>query len=134
MKQVSIIKNSVVTNSAQFDSQESAEQWVSNHEAQENFGVTELWEDQSVLVSEAILGEEGDIVTPAVYETQSIRIREAEYTVEITDAMPSQDQINAEARAYLASTDWYVTRFVELGTVIPSDVTSARATARASIV
>lgn len=45
-----------------------------------------------------------------------------------------QDKVNAEARAYLASTDWYVTRKLETGVEIPADITTAREEARASIV
>lgn len=45
-----------------------------------------------------------------------------------------QMETNAEARAYLASTDWYVTRFQEIGTPIPSDVLQKRQEARDSVV
>lgn len=45
-----------------------------------------------------------------------------------------QDKINAEARAYLASTDWYVTRKIETGVEIPQDILDARTAARISIV
>lgn len=41
---------------------------------------------------------------------------------------------NAEARAYLAKTDWYVVRFAETGQAIPDDIRAARETARASVV
>ena len=45
-----------------------------------------------------------------------------------------QIQINADALAYLASTDWYVVRFSETGVAIPQDVLDARQAARDSIV
>lgn len=45
-----------------------------------------------------------------------------------------QAQANAEARAYLASTDWYVVRKTETGTEIPADVIAARQAARDSVV
>ena len=45
-----------------------------------------------------------------------------------------QAQKNAEARAYLASTDWYVVRKAETGTEIPADVIAARQAARDSVV
>lgn len=45
-----------------------------------------------------------------------------------------QAQANAEARAYLASTDWYVVRFAETGVAIPDDILTARKLARESIV
>jgi hypothetical protein len=55
------------------------------------------------------------------------------YEVLIEDAVPSQAQINAEARAYLASTDWYYIRFGETGVPVPQEILDARAAARASI-
>lgn len=45
-----------------------------------------------------------------------------------------QAQTNAEARAYLAGTDWYVVRFAETGVAIPADILAARQAARDSIV
>lgn len=45
-----------------------------------------------------------------------------------------QMETNAEARAYLASTDWYVTRLQEIGTPIPADVLQKRQEARDSVV
>jgi hypothetical protein len=51
---------------------------------------------------------------------------------------PTQEQlqakINADARAYLASTDWYVVRFAETGVAIPVDIAAARQEARNAIV
>ena len=45
-----------------------------------------------------------------------------------------QQQTNAQARTYLASTDWYVIRMQENGTPIPQDILDAREAARASVV
>ena len=45
-----------------------------------------------------------------------------------------QQVINDNARAYLASTDWYVVRFAETGVAIPQDILVARQAARDSIV
>ena len=45
-----------------------------------------------------------------------------------------QVQTNAEARAYLLSTDWYVIRLQETGKPIPEDILSERAAARSRIV
>jgi len=50
---------------------------------------------------------------------------------------PTLDELkaakNAEARAYLASTDWYVIRKTETGVEIPADVLAARQAARESV-
>lgn len=40
------------------------------------------------------------------------------------------DRVNAEARKYLADTDWYVTRLYETGVAVPENVLSARQAAR----
>ena len=45
----------------------------------------------------------------------------------------TQAQKQAEARAYLNSTDWYVTRKLETGAEIPADVAKARQQARATL-
>ena len=45
-----------------------------------------------------------------------------------------QAQANAEARAYLASTDWYIVRKAETGTEIPADILEKRQTARDAVV
>ena len=45
-----------------------------------------------------------------------------------------QAEVNAEAKAYLASTDWYVVRQSETGVVIPADILQARAEARLRVV
>ena len=54
---------------------------------------------------------------------------------EFTDAeiaANAQAVINSDSLAYLASTDWYVTRFTEASVAVPADVTTARAEARAA--
>lgn len=45
-----------------------------------------------------------------------------------------QADINAEARAYLAKTDWYVTRMHETGQPVPDDIVAARQAARDRVV
>lgn len=45
-----------------------------------------------------------------------------------------QEAINAEALAYLASTDWYVVRFSETGVAIPDDIKNLRESSRNAII
>ena len=54
---------------------------------------------------------------------------EPEYT-DAEIAANAQAEINSENRAYLASTDWYVTRKADSGEAVPSDIAEARAAAR----
>jgi hypothetical protein len=49
-------------------------------------------------------------------------------------AFNTQAETNYASRAYLASTDWYITRKAETAEAVPSDVTTARASARTAIV
>ena len=56
-----------------------------------------------------------------------------EYT-EAEIAANTRAELNATSRAYLASTDWYVTRRSDTGEAIPTDIDTARAEARAAIV
>lgn len=44
-----------------------------------------------------------------------------------------QAKVNAEARVYLASTDWYVIRMIETGEDIPAEILTERAAARARV-
>lgn len=46
----------------------------------------------------------------------------------------SPEVVNETSLNYLESTDWYVTRFIETGVAIPSDIVKLRAQARKSIV
>jgi hypothetical protein len=46
---------------------------------------------------------------------------------------PTQAELNAPHLAYLASTDWYVLRFVDTGIAVPDAITAARQAARASV-
>ena len=59
-----------------------------------------------------------------------------EITAEITrlESLEPQRLLNIDSLAYLASTDWYVTRFTESGVAVPADVTQARTDARLAIV
>jgi hypothetical protein len=46
---------------------------------------------------------------------------------------PTQKQLNAEARTYLLSTDWYITRKGETGVAVPTEVLLDRQAARDSV-
>ena len=57
-------------------------------------------------------------------------------TIKTTDDLQEEAQAQAaerarsEALAYLASTDWFVTRLAETGKPVPDDVATKRAAAR----
>ena len=68
------------------------------------------------------------------YEEKPIEVKEAdkEFTAEELAAQ-LQEQANAEAKEYLQSTDWYVSRFTETGKEIPEEVKTKRGEARLQI-
>jgi len=49
-------------------------------------------------------------------------------------AANTQIELNETSRAYLDSTDWYITRHAETAVAVPEEITTARASARAAIV
>ena len=49
-------------------------------------------------------------------------------------AANTQAELNATSQAYLASTDWYITRHAETGVAVPDEITTARAAAREAVV
>ena len=108
--------------------------------------MAEAYDDADVLEEEmreispavdAVLDEQGVEVSPAVPAVMQKWVKlKAQYTVEVTDisAQVAQEAINAEALAYLASTDWLVIREVDAGTECPADIKAERAAARARII
>jgi len=86
---------------------------------------------------EAVMDDTGAIVQEEIPARthKEVKLR-AEYTVEILDitAQVEQERINAEALAYLASTDWLVIREIDAGVPCPAEVKAERAAARARIV
>jgi hypothetical protein len=96
----------------------------------------EIIEEVSPAV-EAVLDDQGVEVSPAIPAVTQKKVKlKAEYTVEIEDitTQVAQYAINADALAYLASTDWLVIREVDAGTPCPADIKAERAAARARIV
>lgn len=145
-----------------FASQEAALAWFQPLMDKGIYGPPAIYRTEEVLVAAEVRGpvqvlttpaeynEFGEEITPplysidpdgviseAVYETQSFLESPAQFTIEFIDVsqiQKSQDEINAEAIAYLLSTDWYATREFETGVAIPTDIRQARAAARAAIV
>ncbi|HUM41560.1 MAG TPA: hypothetical protein PKI14_01265 [Fervidobacterium sp.] len=126
MKKVEI-KNklsNLITNIAQLEDS-LVEAWIADNK-------TAFGKDQhEVEITPAVLDENMQVITPAVTETIP-----AEYEIIITDitAQVAQEVINAEALAYLASTDWMIIRESEGGTPCPPEIKALRQAARLRIV
>jgi hypothetical protein len=159
MKQFNIVKNGQVTHSAKFASLEAGNAWVSEHETMQSFGkpacvrihrvvIQEaVFEDRQKMIQAAIFDENDQEIEPAVYETVSecvmpevVDIQEvqvpAEYSIVVEDisAQLEQEAINAESKAFLASTDWLVVRMIETGVPMPEEIRVARQAAREAVV
>jgi hypothetical protein len=114
MKKISI-SNSITGRSwgAQFEQQADLDAWLASHVAKNTFGLPER--------PELVLNEQGE-------EVPSGATLPAEYAIVVEDitAQVEQAVINAEAQAYLESTDWMVLRNVrELALGIPTSLNSS---------
>lgn len=87
MKRVLITKSGVVTNRAEFTTQELAETWLAQEEANKSFGKPERWvsEDRIQLEGEDIALSDQMIIEPIMGEDVKLYHFPAEYTVEIVD-------------------------------------------------
>ena len=72
-----------------------------------------------------------DYTDPFTGETLTIEQQQQRHDEQL--AADAQYKTNVEARAYLASTDWYVIRKAETGIDIPEDILELRSAARASV-
>lgn len=119
MLKVSIIQKADqrVSNQATFATQAEVDAWIVECESVSAFGY---------LGNEEYTNEMDEVV-PA---------REKEYDIQIEDisAQVSQEQVNADALAYLASTDWMAIREAEGGTAMPEEVKLERQAARSRVV
>jgi hypothetical protein len=160
MFKISIIKNSQVTNSCTAPEAE-AMAWLARHEGMGTFGHKDIFSSQEVLISEEVRGpvnvlvseaeydSYGDevtpaiysvdpdgVVSPAVYETQTVLVSPAEYTVEIVDITTqlAQEAESDAALAYLAATDYIVTRAAERGESVSVEFRAERDAARLKVI
>lgn len=81
-----------------------------------------------------------EIGVPSLKENEYAVFTGVEWEVKVVPPAPEptpediQRKKNAEARAYLFQTDWYIIRFQETGELVPVEVLEKRKDARASIV
>lgn len=135
MIQVSVKRSGQLTNQASFPTMEEAQAWLSHHEGMKSFGEPAQTIQQQVEISPAVIAEDGSVLQEAVTEMQEVHIP-GSYEVEVIDisAELAQQAINAEALAFLASTDWLITKQVETGIACPEEIKAERQAARDRIV
>lgn len=78
---VSIKKDGIETNFAQFNSMEEAQAWIARHEQMGSFGRKAIFEEQDVLISEEVRGPVQELATPAVYDNMGNELEPATYTL-----------------------------------------------------
>ncbi len=135
MIKISIKKQEQITNEGLFPSLEEAQAWLAHHESMKSFGQPKQIVQQQVELSPAVLDEEGNELSPAVTEMQEVELA-GDYEVEILDVTSQleQEQINAEAQAFLDSTDYIVIRAAERGEELSPEFKAERQAARQRIV
>ena len=113
MIQISIKKQNQITNQASFPTMEEAQAWLASHESMGTFGQKAQTIQQEIELSPAVIAEDGSVLQEAVTEMQEVYIP-GSYEVEILDitSQLEQERINAEAQAFLSSTDFKVMRHI----------------------
>lgn len=134
MIKISILRDSQVTNQGTFPTMEEAQAWLDKHDAMGTFGQKAQVIEQQVEIAPAVIDAEGNEIVAAQFEMQQISIPGYEVVMEDLSAQMLQEKINAEALAYLASTDWLIIRELDSGEVCPAEVKAERAACRARIV
>lgn len=112
------------------------ERWVLHKDelGAEAYDDADVLEEKTEEVTHSVVAGEGES-SELITSQKWVKLK-AEYTVEIEDitAQVAQEVINAEALAYLASTDWMIIREVDSGLACPAEVKAERAAARTRIV
>lgn len=117
MIKVTILKNNIITNQAQFATQELAETWYATETANKSFGSKEVVSIDSISGQEVISIEPADV--DVVFENISAQLL--------------AEQEAKEALQYLKDTDFYIIREMDAGTPCPPEIKAARAAARLKI-
>ena len=128
MIKVEIKTNGVLTNiNTQCADQSAAEAWVNSVAPTGAFGQLDRW----------LEGTDGshtdtrvnDLGVTEYFFLQTFTVTYTDNTAELLAISESN-----KALAYLASTDWYVTRFTETATAIPAGISDLRAAARLKVI
>jgi hypothetical protein len=111
MIKISIKKQEQITNQAQFSDMEAAQAWLAHHEGMKSFGQPKQLVQQQIELSPAVLAEDGSVLQEAVVELKEVELAgDYEVVIEDISAKLEQEKSNAEAQAFLDSSDWKVLR------------------------
>lgn len=109
-----------------FNSQLEVDQYIAD--------IGDQWgrqQEEIVIVKHEVQDEQGNVVEPQITETLP---QQVVFTQEDVTAQVAQEAINAEALAYLASTDFLIIREMDSGVACPAEIKSLRQAARLRIV
>jgi hypothetical protein len=136
MFKVTVKKNGVMTHARDdFSSLEEAQAFIAKQESKKTFGQPAQIIKTQVETSPAVLAEDGSVLQEAVIEIQEQHIpSDYEIVIEDITAKLAQDQINAEALAFLAESDFYIIRQLDSGVPCPEEIKAQRQAARERIV
>ena len=97
----------------------------------EDGAVVDIWEVSSLTSYEGmtLIEVEDTVIMGASYDGTTFTNPTETFTAEEIQATT-----NAVSKAYLRSTDWYITRHAETAVAVPEEITTARASAREAIV
>ena len=94
MKRIQILKNSIVTNQADFDSNEEAQSWLSSCLAKNKFGLPERWIKESECSAEDLAASlENRLVEPEFEESYTEHKLPAEFSVVEEDIFPTYAEL-----------------------------------------
>ena len=106
MFKISIYKNSRLSNQASFPTMEELNSWFDFHKSNKTFGENEhsyeelvseatpaIYEQQEVLVKEAVLDELGNELEPARVELQTVLVEEAKEAIYETIEVPAEYEV-----------------------------------------
>jgi hypothetical protein len=119
--------------SADFQSQELADVWISEQIAKKSWGLPDRWlsftgEPKVGYTDTRQIESDGDVRVEYFYP--------CEYEIEVIDITQSYQaqKESEEAKAYLLSTDWYIIREMDSGVPCPSEIKQLRAQARLKVI
>ena len=137
MIKVQIKKQNLVTNQAQFETQELAEAWVLKESLNGSFGKLERWLVESDFRGESI---EQSVNSRQQEVLGGEPITEYNFPQEfeiIYEDITTQLQVQTEsyaAKKYLLETDWLIIREIDTGLACPLDIKNARSQARMKVI
>lgn len=118
---------------ADFSSMEEGNIWLAKQKLKAGRLDEREIEDNGQHDEEDVLSERFESLGGGNFKRYVTLQSESTYEIQDITIQYNQELTNAQARKYLADTDWYVVRFMETGTEIPEEISQQRQDAREAI-